>query len=71
MRIFTRFAVLCLLSCVLSALAFSPALAYNYLYVEQDTGDPIGWEPGTTIEYQLDPGDAGLLTNEQKPRERL
>ncbi len=29
------------------------------------TGAPIGWEPGTTIEYYVDPGSLGRLTNEQ------
>jgi hypothetical protein len=54
-----------LLLCLCWWLMPSPALAYNFTYVDPDTGTPLGWEPGTTIEYYLDPGDAGALTNEQ------
>ncbi len=39
--------------------------AYNFLYIHPTTGEPIGWEPGTTIHYYLDPGPLGRLTNEQ------
>ena len=41
------------------------AFAYNFLYINPTTGAPIGWEPGTTIEYYVDPGSLGRLTNEQ------
>lgn len=45
---------------------FPPSLwAYNFLYLNPTTGDPIGWEPGTTIHYYVDPGSLGRLTNEQ------
>lgn len=47
-------------------LAFStPLFSYNYLYIHPTTGTPIGWEPGTTIHYWLDPGPWGSLTNDQ------
>lgn len=39
--------------------------AYNFLYVHPTTGQPIGWEPGTTIRYYVDPGPLGELSNEQ------
>jgi len=39
--------------------------AYNFLYIHPTTGKPIGWQPGTTIKYYLDPGKLGRLTNEQ------
>lgn len=54
-----------LLICICQWATVSPVLAYNFTYVHPDTGTPIGWEPGTTIQYYLDPGDAGVLTNEQ------
>ena len=39
--------------------------AYNFLYIHPTTGRPIGWAPGTTIHYYVDPGPLGRLTNEQ------
>ena len=39
--------------------------AYNFLYIHPTTGKPIGWEPGTTIKYYLDPGPFKYLTNDQ------
>lgn len=39
--------------------------AYNFLHIQPKTGVPIGWEPGTTITYYVDPGDFGRLTNAQ------
>lgn len=53
------------LVCICQWATSSPALAYNFTYVDADTGEPIGWEPGTTIQYYLDPGDFGRLTNVQ------
>ncbi|QQR79620.1 MAG: hypothetical protein IPJ69_09705 [Deltaproteobacteria bacterium] len=41
------------------------AWSYNFLYINPTTGAPIGWEPGTTIHYYVDPGSLGRLTNEQ------
>jgi len=41
------------------------APAYNFLYTHPDTGEPIAWEAGTTIEYWVDPGPLGRLSNEQ------
>ncbi|QQR81476.1 MAG: hypothetical protein IPJ69_04985 [Deltaproteobacteria bacterium] len=41
------------------------AWGYNFLYINPTTGAPIGWEPGTTIHYYVDPGPLGRLTNEQ------
>jgi len=41
------------------------AHAYNFLYIHPTTGRPIGWAPGTTIHYYVDPGPLGRLTNEQ------
>ncbi|QQR81241.1 MAG: hypothetical protein IPJ69_03640 [Deltaproteobacteria bacterium] len=48
-------------------LLFSPSSlwAYNFLYINPTSREPIGWEPGTTIHYYVDPGPLGLLTNEQ------
>ncbi|QQR81659.1 MAG: hypothetical protein IPJ69_06020 [Deltaproteobacteria bacterium] len=40
-------------------------MSYNFLYINPTTGAPIGWEPGTTIHYYVDPGPLGRLTNEQ------
>ncbi|QQR81666.1 MAG: hypothetical protein IPJ69_06055 [Deltaproteobacteria bacterium] len=40
-------------------------MSYNFLYINPTTGAPIGWEPGTTIHYYVDPGSLGRLTNEQ------
>lgn len=54
-----------LVICICCLFAARQASAYNYLYVDQDTGTPIGWEPGTTITYYLDPGPLGNLTNDQ------
>ncbi len=34
-------------------------------YIHPTTGRPIGWAPGTTIRYYVDPGGLGRLTNEQ------
>lgn len=39
--------------------------AYNFLYINRTTNEPIHWEPGTTIHYWLDPGPLGRLTNDQ------
>lgn len=50
--------------CVLSLVA-TTAQAYNFLYIDPTNGKPIGWEPGTTIHYYLDPGPLGRLTNDQ------
>lgn len=60
-----RFLAYALLICLCQFFASSPALTYNFTYVNPDTGAPIGWEPGTTIKYYLDPGDFGRLTNAQ------
>lgn len=48
---------------VVAFLPFSSG-AYNYLEVDSD-GAPIGWAPGSTITYYLDPGAYGYLTNAQ------
>jgi hypothetical protein len=53
-----------LLICLIQLAIVSPALAYNFLYVDPETGEPYGWEPGTTIEYYLDPGDMGDIPND-------
>ncbi len=56
---------------VLQLVAFllflNPSLSfgYNFLYIHSTSGTPIGWESGTTIQYYLDPGSLGRLTNEQ------
>ncbi len=42
-----------------------PAVAFNFLYIHPTTGQPTRWEEGTTIEYWLDPGPLGRLTNDQ------
>ena len=60
-----RFFACALLLCLFQWATPRPALAYNFTYVDPDIGEPIGWEPGTTIEYYLDPGAAGVLTNDQ------
>ncbi|MFH1769279.1 MAG: matrixin family metalloprotease [Parcubacteria group bacterium] len=55
------FILICVLVCS------SPTLlqAYNYLDVDINTQEPIGWEPGSVIEYYLDPGDFGYLSNNE------
>ncbi len=50
---------------IFSTLFSHPAFAYNFLYIHPTTGQPIGWAPGTTIRYYVDPGSLGRLTNEQ------
>lgn len=60
-----KFLASALLICLCGFTVPSSALAYNFLYVDQNTDAPIGWEPGTTITYYLDPGPLGSLTNEQ------
>lgn len=60
-----KFLASALLICLCGFTVPSPALAYNFLYVDSGTGVPSAWEPGTTITYYLDPGDAGTLTNDQ------
>ena len=35
------------------------------MFINEDTGEFAGWLPGETIEYYLDPGGLGDLTNEQ------
>src|SRR3989338_8252 len=52
---------------VVLAASLLPSLSfpYNFLYIHPTSGEPITWEPGTTIEYYLDPGDLGRLTNDQ------
>ncbi len=56
-RIFLSIFILCFLS--------HTGFAYNFLYVEDEAGIPVGWEPGSTITYYLDPGILPDLTNEQ------
>ncbi len=43
----------------------SPLWGYNYLQWNHTTDVPLVWESGTTIQYWLDPGPLGRLTNEQ------
>lgn len=57
-----RIIVLAILAITIIA---SPLLAYNYLKIHPETNEPVGWEPGTTIEYYLDPGPLGKFSNEQ------
>ena len=42
-----------------------PAFAYNFLYIHPTTGKPIKWDNTQTIQYYLDPGPWGSLTNDQ------
>ena len=54
------------LTFTLCLVLISPTLsAYNYLYIHPTTGEPVGWEHGTTIQYWLDPGPLGRFTNDQ------
>ncbi len=39
--------------------------AYNALYTKRDSGEPVTWGNAETIQYWLDPGDFGSLTNDQ------
>ncbi len=62
--LFKKFSILIIFLTVFFATQ-PQAWSYNFLYINPTTGAPIGWEPGTTIHYYVDPGSLGRLTNEQ------
>ncbi len=47
------------------SLILSPTYAFDFLHFNDQTGEPVGWEPGTTIHYYLDPGTLTKYTNDQ------
>lgn len=51
--------------CVVSLFISSLGHAYNFLETHPDTGQPLGWEPGSTITYYVDRGRLGRLENWQ------
>ncbi len=50
---------------ILIAIISTTVLAFDFMYFNDDTGEPIGWEPGATIHYYLDPGVLTKYTNDQ------
>lgn len=51
-----RIQILAALSALVLVLGSLPARAYNFLHFSPSAKAPVGWEPGTTIRYFLDPG---------------